>query len=94
MSESIEELKRICFKGNYEKLPVYPCYVTHKISIRIVKLLLHTSIPPNQITLLSIVTGIVSSIMFAVAIPVYFLACALLLGLYYIIDASEVFDVC
>ncbi|MBV22276.1 MAG: hypothetical protein CMI57_02140 [Parcubacteria group bacterium] len=89
MSESIEELKRICFKGNYEKLPAYPRYVTHKISIRVVKLLLHTSISPNQITLLSIVVGIISSIMFAVDIPVYFLAGALILELYYIIDAVD-----
>ena len=89
MSESIEELKKICFKGNYEKLPIYPRYVTHKISIRIVKLLLHSSITPNQITLLSIVVGIISSIMFAVAIPVYFLAGALILELYYVIDAVD-----
>jgi len=89
MSESIEELKKICFKGNYEKLPIYPRYVTHKISIRIVKLLLHTSISPNQITLLSIVIGIISSIMFAVAVPAYFLAGALILELYYIIDAVD-----
>jgi len=89
MSESIEELKKICFKGNYEGLPIYPRYVTHKISIRIVKLLLHSSITPNQITLLSIVVGIISSIMFAVAIPVYFLAGALILELYYVIDAVD-----
>ena len=89
MSESIEELKKICFKGNYEKLPIYPRYVTHKISIRIVKLLLHSSITPNQITSLSIVVGIISSIMFAVAIPVYFLAGALILELYYVIDAVD-----
>ena len=89
MSESIEELKKICFKGNYDKLPVYPRYVTHKISIRIVKLLLHTSLSPNQITLLSIVIGIISSIMFAVAVPAYFLAGALTLELYYIIDAVD-----
>jgi len=89
VTESIEELKRICFKGNYEKLPVYPRYVTHKISIRIVKLLLHSSITPNQITLLSLVVGIISSIMFAVAIPVYFLAGALILELYYVIDAVD-----
>ena len=89
MSESIEELKKICFKGNYEGLPIYPRYVTHKISIRIVKLFLHSSITPNQITLLSLVVGIISSIMFAVAIPVYFLIGALLLELYYVIDAVD-----
>lgn len=89
MSESIEELKKICFKGNYETLPAYPRYVTHKISIRIVKLLLHTSISPNQITLLSIVIGIISSIMFAAAIPVYFFAGALILELYYVLDAVD-----
>ena len=89
MSKSIEELKKICFKGNYEKLPVYPRYVTHKISIRIVKLLLHTSITPNQITLSSIVIGMTSCIMFATAIPVYFLLGALILELYYIIDAVD-----
>ena len=89
MSKSIEELKKICFKGNYEKLPVYPRYVTHKISIRIVKLLLHSSITPNQITLLSIVVGIISSIMFITAIPIYFFMGALILELYYIIDAVD-----
>jgi len=89
VSKSIEELKKICFKGNYEKLPVYPRYVTHKISIRIVKLLLHTSITPNQITLSSIVIGMTSCIMFATAIPVYFLLGALILELYYIIDAVD-----
>ena len=89
MSESIEELKRICFKDNYDSLPVYPRYVTHKISIRIVKLLLHSSITPNQITLLSIVVGIISSIMFITAIPIYFFMGALILELYYIIDAVD-----
>ena len=89
MSKSIEELKKICFKGNYEKLPVYPRYVTHKISIRIVKLLLHTSITPNQITLSSIIIGMTSCIMFATAIPIYFLLGALILELYYIIDAVD-----
>ncbi len=89
MSESIEELKKICFKGNYKGLPAYPRYVTHKISIRIVKLLLHSRITPNQITLLSIVAGLVSSIMFAVAIPVCFLTGALILELYYVIDAVD-----
>ena len=89
MSESIEELKRICFKDNYDRLPVYPRYVTHKISIRIVKLLLHSSITPNQITLFSIVVGLISSIMFVTAIPIYFFMGALILELYYIIDAVD-----
>jgi phosphatidylglycerophosphate synthase len=89
VSESIEELKRICFKDNYDRLPVYPRYVTHKISIRIVKLLLHSSITPNQITLFSIVVGLISSIMFVTAIPIYFFMGALILELYYIIDAVD-----
>ncbi len=89
MSESIEELKRICFKSNYEKLPAYPRYVTHKISIRIVKLLLYSRITPNQITLSSVVVGIISSIMFASVTPIYFFIGALMLELYYIIDAVD-----
>ena len=52
-------------------------------------MLLDTSISPNQITLLSIAIGIISSIMFAVAIPTYFLAGALILELYYVLDAVD-----
>jgi|TARA_B100000315_G_scaffold110450_1_gene101288 phosphatidylglycerophosphate synthase len=89
LTKSIDELKRICFKGNYEKLPVYPRYVTHKISIRIVRLLLHTSITPNQITLFSIVAGMTSCILLATAIPIYFFIGALILELYYVIDAVD-----
>jgi len=89
MTKSIEELKKICFKGNYETLPTYPRYVTHKISIRIVKLLLHSRITPNQITLLSIVVGIISSIVFASGLPICFFIGALILELYYVLDAVD-----
>ena len=93
-------LEQRCFKQNvdpslkevYRKswATYYPIYVTHKISLLIVRLLLQTSVTPNQITVLSCVSGIVAGLLFLKASfpPLAFIG-ALFFELYYIFDAVD-----
>ncbi len=97
---SFEALKECCFKQNvnpslkefYRRswATHYPIYVTHKISIRLVWLLLKSRITPNQITVVSYIVGLMSGLFFWKANSHFtlFLA-ALLFEIFYILDAVD-----
>jgi len=96
---SLEELKGRCFKQNIDLslrerykgsyAIYYALYVTHFLSIRIVRLLYNKSITPNQVTVLSIILSFVSAFSFSLGSNVSCLVGAFLLELFYIFDAVD-----
>ena len=59
--EPISELKKICVRHNHESnIKTYP--LSGRASIYLTWLLLHTSITPNQVTLLSLIFGLLSAV--------------------------------
>lgn len=83
------KLKEICFKKNYDSLPLYPRIVTHKISIRLVMLLKDTYVTPNQITLFAYFLAFLAGIFFTVSGKWMFFLGALFLESYYVFDAVD-----
>lgn len=70
-------------------MPWYGVNVTHRISIRVVRLIKDCDIEPDHITLLSIILGIVASCLFMIPrVLTYFLG-ALFLESYYVLDAVD-----
>jgi phosphatidylglycerophosphate synthase len=87
--ESIKELKIICQNSKTEEQDWYSTIFCRKVSIYLSKLLLSTSITANQVTLLSIVVGLVAGVMFSFGNYLYTLAGALLLQLWLILDCVD-----
>ncbi|MBA7618392.1 hypothetical protein ES703_25718 [subsurface metagenome] len=77
--ESIKELRVICQSGHESS--GYLKHVNRRISIYITKLLLHTPITGNQVTLFGILLGIASGILFSFGNYWYSIAAALLINL-------------
>jgi phosphatidylglycerophosphate synthase len=65
MVESIEELRKICYKNSSRKRPLYMELVTMKISIYVTKLFLYTPIHADQVTMLMVLLVIFGSGMMA-----------------------------
>jgi len=96
---SLEELKQRCFKQNIDiglrerykgsYAIYYALYVTHFLSIRIVRFLFNKSITPNQVTVFSVVISFASAYFFAYGTNVSCLIGASLLELFYIFDAVD-----
>jgi hypothetical protein len=96
----LETLKGICFKqnvspelyGHYRRswATYYPIYVTHKISIRLVWLLVRTPVLPVHVTFLSYFFGFGAGLFFLKAdLPLTFFTGALALEIFYILDAVD-----
>lgn len=79
MVESIKQLRVICQSTKAES--GYLKHVARKISIYITKLLLYTPITANQVTLLWILLGVASGILFAFGNYWYSIIAALLINL-------------
>ncbi len=77
--ESIKELRVICQSGH--ESGGYIKHVNRRISIYITKLLLHTPITGNQVTLLWILLGVASGILFSFGNYWYSIVAALLINL-------------
>lgn len=96
---SLQELKERCLKQNLSPLikerfrksiPVYyGVYVTHPISIRIVRLLYGTRVTPNHVTILSISVAALSAFLFSHGGKAACLAGAGLFELFYILDCVD-----
>jgi len=89
MIESIKELKKICQNSKTETMDWYSKIFYRKISIYVTKLLLHTSITANNVTLFTIVLGLAAGIMFSFGTYPHILAGALLLQLWLIFDCVD-----
>lgn len=89
MVESIKELKNICQNTKTEKEDLYSTLFCRKVSIYLTKLLLSTSITANQVTLLSIIVGLVAGVLFCFGNYLYTLVGALLLQLWLIVDCVD-----
>ena len=86
MVESIRELRRICQK------PQKDCFYYDRlrtISIYFTKIFLYTSITANQVTLITILLGLVVAILFTFGNYWYVIAGALLLQLAHILDCVD-----
>lgn len=86
MIENIAELKRITRKPGGERANWMERNITWNISIYLTWALLHTSISADGVVLLSILCALSAGFCFAVGSPASFLAGALLLHLWYILD--------
>jgi phosphatidylglycerophosphate synthase len=96
---SLEEFKEKCFKQNIDLslrerykgsyAIYYALYVTHFLSIRIVRFLYNKRITPNQITVFSIIMSFVSAYSFSIGSNVSCLVGAFLLELFYIFDSVD-----
>jgi len=62
MVESIKELKKICQKKEKESL--YIRYFIRSVSVYFTKILLHTSVTPNGVTVIGFLVGVIASIFF------------------------------
>lgn len=89
MNRPIKELRRICQDTKTEKEDWYSTNFCRKVSIYLTKLLLFTSITANQVTLLSIVVGLVAGVLFSFGNYLYTLVGALLLQLWLIFDCID-----
>lgn len=89
MIESIKELKKICQDSKTETMDWYSKIFYRNISIYITKLLLHTSITANHVTLFTIVLGLAAGILFSFGTYPHILAGALLLQLWLILDCVD-----
>ncbi|MEA3323713.1 MAG: CDP-alcohol phosphatidyltransferase family protein [Euryarchaeota archaeon] len=89
MIESIKELKKICQNSKAETMDWYSKIFYRNISVYLTKLLLHTSITANHVTLFTIVLGLAAGILFSFGTYSYILAGALLLQLWLIFDCVD-----
>jgi len=89
MVESIEELRKICRKGEDPDDKSVSMILGRKLSIYITKLLLYTNITANQTTALGALIGIIAGISMASGNKWYTLLGALLLYLHFIFDLVD-----
>lgn len=101
MVESIRELRRICQKrqflynkkGEENTSPPVEEYFYDRflrlISIYITKIFLYTPITSNQVSILSMVVGVLAGVAFSFAHPFYWIIGFLLLQLFHFLDAVD-----
>ena len=88
--ESLSELRKICQTApNKERGNIYAIVVSRTFSIFITRLLLPTGMTANQASVLMIVVGLLANFLFLFAWRETFLAGALLLQLWYILDGVD-----
>ncbi len=92
MTESIDELRRICLEGKYSESHRQPWaskHINRRISIYFTRLFLALGVSPNQTTVLSLVAAIGAGAFFTRAAPVYWFAGLFLLHLSLIFDCVD-----
>ncbi len=87
MVESLKALNEICQKPRYKQVGNWMVRnILRDAALPITRLLLHTQVTANQVTLLSLVIGIFGGILFAFKPWGAFLAGAVLMQLWYLLD--------
>lgn len=87
MVESLKELNKICQKQNYKTQGNWMVRnVLRDAALPLTWVLLHTPISANQVTLIALMIGILGEFLFIGASPGAFLAGALFLQLWYLLD--------
>ena len=99
MTTSLENIKKRCLKHYINPAlkerykhswgVQYALHVTHFFSIRIVYLLVKTSIRPNDVTYLGLLCGTLSAYVYAKESAVFQLLGMILFEIYYILDAVD-----
>lgn len=92
MTESIEELRRICMEGRYggtRRQPWASKHINRRISVYFTRLFLALGISPNQATVLSLAAALAAGVFFTRAAPAYWLAGLALLHLSVILDCVD-----
>jgi len=87
MVESLRELNKICQKPRYREVGNWMVRnILRDLALPITWLLLHTSISANQVTAISLLLGVAGVIFFAFPGSGWFLAGAILLQIWYLLD--------
>lgn len=81
-----EEQLRVCSK---RQLGVVATYFNKKISIKITKYLARTNITPNEITVISFLIGVVSSVLFSLGEYIYLIIGAILVQVSFTLDCVD-----
>jgi len=92
MTESIDELRRICLEGRYgesDRQPWASKHINRRISVYFTRVFLALGVSANQATVLSLVAAIGAGGFFARAAPAYWLAGLFLLHLSVILDCVD-----
>jgi len=85
--ESLEELNKICQRPHYKTQGNWMArHITRDAALPLTWLLLHTNVTANQVTLVSLVVGLVGVVLFASVSTTVFLTGAFLLQLWYYLD--------
>lgn len=88
--ESIAELRQICqTTAKRDKSNVYMRYVCRFVSIYLTRLVLPTSITPNQVSFAMIATGVMATLFFLSPATAMFVIGAFLLQLWYLLDCMD-----
>ena len=89
MKYSYQEVRKLCLKPDEAIKPVYARYVTHALSTFLIWIFQNVSLTPNVITLASLVTAFLAIPFFMAMFPVSVFFGALLIELYYVLDAVD-----
>ena len=87
MVESIKELRKICKKKGLEEKGLTALY--RYVSIYLLKILLHFPLNANQVSILGVELGIVTSIFFLFGNPLFFVIGGFLLFFYTLFDFCD-----
>lgn len=89
MKHSYPEIRKLCLKPDEAIKPIYARYVTHTFSTLLIWLIQNLSISPNMITFMSLAVALTAILFFIDMTPVSVLIGALLIEIYYILDAVD-----
>jgi phosphatidylglycerophosphate synthase len=89
MTHSYEEIRKRCLKPDEQSKPLYARHVTHFFSTQLIFFLQNARLTPNLITLASLLIAFFSLPFFAAMTPVGVLIGALMIEVYYILDAMD-----
>ena len=87
MVEPLKELNQICQKPRYREVGNWMVrHFLRDAALPVTWLLLHTSVTANQVTIISLIMGLVGIYFFAIPSAGFFLTGAILLELWYFLD--------
>ena len=87
MVESLKELNKICQKPRYKEVGNWMVRrLLRSMALPITWLLLHTPMTANQVTFFALITGLLGILFLASHTPAFYLAGAILLQLWYLLD--------
>lgn len=87
MVESLKELNKICQKPRYKEVGNWMVrHILRDAALPVTRLLLHTNVTANQVTLFSMLVGLAGAVAFSFLPRSAFLIGALLLQLWYFLD--------